>query len=254
MQGTVQRRVGGDILAQGAYLSRACKVLQFVHGSFVQMMRHGVAHRPAGSSRFWRAMSEDYRGFVTNSMFDVGAKTFPKCSSSFSKMNELAPKFPDSRGWYRPAGGQRAYLGTAASLPSQTMNHATELKASSPPRRPLHFPFLRALAAVALARSTFSAVRTTSSNDVIAHHCCVMAFAPSSISPTIRRPLDTSDHHVCIATELYLAASPPPGRRGREMEIRRKVSENIITRERAHNYSAWSSSHPPATHFLFLHR
>ena len=142
---------------------------------------------------------------------------------------------------------------TAASLPSQTMNHATELKASSPPRRPLHFPFLRALAAVALVRSTFSAVRTTS-NDVIAHHYCVMAFAPSSISPIIRRPLDTSDHHAGITAALYMAASPPPGRRGREMEIRRKVSENRITRERAHNYSAWSSSHPPATHFLFLHR
>lgn len=141
---------------------------------------------------------------------------------------------------------------TAASLPSQTMNHATELKASSPPRRPLHFPFLRALAAVALVRSTFSAVRTTS-NDVIAHHYCVMAFAPSSISPTIRRPLDTSDHHAGITAALYMA-SPPPGRRGREMEIRRKVSENIRTRERAHNYSAWSSSHLPATHFLFLHR
>ena len=191
-----------------------------------------MAHRVIA---FLAARARNYRGFVTNSMFAVGAKTFRNVLQACrSKMaNELAPKFPDSRGWYRPAGGN---VLTAASLPSQTMNHATELKASSPPRRPLHFPFLRALAAVALARSTFSAVRTTSSNDVIAHHCCVMAFAPSSISPTIRRPLDTSDHHVCIATELYMAASPPPGRRGREMEIRRKVSENIITRERAHTF------------------
>ena len=106
---------------------------------------------------------------------------------------------------------------------AKTMNHATGMKASSPSWRPLHFPLLRALATVALVRSTFSAVRTTS-NDGIAHHYVVMAFAPSSIPSisTYRRLLGTSDHHACIATALHMT-SPPPGRRGREMEIRRKV-------------------------------
>lgn len=50
--------------------SRACKVLQFVHGSFVQTVT--MAHRVIA---FLAARARNYRGFVTNSMFAVGAKT-----------------------------------------------------------------------------------------------------------------------------------------------------------------------------------
>ena len=124
---------GGDILGREVCVSsRGCRVLQFVHGSFVQTMAHRVI-------AFLAARARNYRGFVTNSMFAVGAKTFPKCSSSFSQhqQDELAPKFPDSRGWYRPAGGQRAY-GSIPSKPNHESRHRT--KSEQPAAEAAAFP------------------------------------------------------------------------------------------------------------------
>ena len=134
---------------------------------------------------------------------------------------------------------QAKHRGDADAIPSQAMNQETEaIQASRPSRRPLHISCLRALVTVALVRSTLSAVRTSAgdgrygnnnSNNAPRHQHHVMAFAPtpvSSISATRRSaPFGANDDH--LTTALHMAPSSP-GRRDREIEIRRKVSEIYV--------------------------
>ena len=111
-------------------------------------------------------------------------------------------------------------------LQTKAMNQSTErIQASRSARRPLHISCLRALVTVALVRSsTFSAVRTSCSSSSQAPACHVMAFAPPPVSPIPRgsKSFDANDNHAIAALHM---APPSPGRRDREIEIRRKVSE-----------------------------
>lgn len=142
------------------------------------------------------------------------------------------------------------------------MNQATErIQASRPSRRPLHISCLQALVTVALVRSTcFSPVRTSASSPGQAPAGHVMAFAPPPVSPITSRtsrPFDTNDNHATTALHM---APPPPGKRGREIEIRRKVSEMLdkiqinIGSVSSFVRIALGSAHRTSTDALIIHR